>query len=198
MSWNPEPEATFARGLRDAFGDVSDAATLFCEWESERDRAASPRSVSLLREPMTLNDRILFLQIHPAKLVSDATAAVLCLYFLWRRDLSLAVVVGVIPPLIATGLVLGFADLEALKQSALGIYVKNYMTSAMQLLRVCGFLVMAVAAWKHAPLAMLAGLAVVAAVNLPGWSRSYSSRSSWQSIGSWRVFRRRCSTCSTR
>jgi hypothetical protein len=35
----------------------------------------------------------------------------------------------------------------------------------MQLLRVCGFLIMAVAAWNHAPLAILAGLAVVAG----GW-----------------------------
>jgi hypothetical protein len=114
---------------------------------------------------MTLNDRILFHQIHPAKLVTDASAAVLCLYFLWQRDLSFAVVVAMVPPLIASGLVLGFADLEALKRSGLGVYVKRYMTPAMQLLRVCGFLVMAVAAWNHAPLAILAGLAVVAA----GW-----------------------------
>jgi hypothetical protein len=114
---------------------------------------------------MTLNERMLFHQIHPAKLVTDASAAVLCLYFLWQHDLSLAIVVAMVPPLIASGLVLRFVDLEALKQSALGVYVHRYMTPAMQLLRVCGFLVMAVAAWNHAPLAILAGLAVVAA----GW-----------------------------
>jgi hypothetical protein len=117
---------------------------------------------------MTLSDRILFHQIHPAKLVTDVSAAMLCLYFLWQRDLSLAIVVAMVPPLIASGLVLGFADLEALKQSALGAYIKRYMTPAMQLLRVCGFLVMAVAAWNHAPLAVLAGLVVVAAVWLRG------------------------------
>ena len=72
------------------------------------------------------------------------------------------------PPLIATALVLRFADLNALKQSALGAYVKRYMTSGMQLLRVCGFLIMAVAAWKHVPLAMLAGLAVIVAAWLKG------------------------------
>jgi hypothetical protein len=59
---------------------------------------------------MTLNDRILFHQIQPTKLVTDASAAVLCLYFLWRRDLLLAVAVAVIAPLIASGLVLRFAD----------------------------------------------------------------------------------------
>jgi hypothetical protein len=43
--------------------------------------------------------------------------------FLWQRDLFLAIVVATVPPLVATELVLRFADLEALKQSALGGYV---------------------------------------------------------------------------
>jgi len=64
---------------------------------------------------MKLSDRILFHQIQPAKLVTDVSAAVICLYFLWRRDLSFAVLVAMVPPLIASGLVLRFADLEALK-----------------------------------------------------------------------------------
>jgi hypothetical protein len=85
--------------------------------------------------------------------------------FLWRRDLLLAIVVAMVLRLIASGLVLRFADLEALKGSALGLYVGRYMTPAMQVLRVCGFLIIAVAAWNKAPLAILAGLGVVAA----GW-----------------------------
>jgi hypothetical protein len=88
---------------------------------------------------MTLCDRILFHQIHAAKLVTDTLAAVISLYFLWRRDLSLAIAAATVPPLIATALVLRFADLKALKQSAFGAYVQRYMTPAMQLLRVCGF-----------------------------------------------------------
>jgi len=119
-------------------------------------------------EPMTLSDRILFHQIHAAKLVTDAIAAVLSLYYLWRRDLSLAIVAATVPPLIATALVLRFADLKALKQSAFGAYVQRYMTPAMQLLRVCGFLIMAVAAWNHVSLAILAGLAVIVVAWLKG------------------------------
>jgi hypothetical protein len=117
---------------------------------------------------MTLSDRILFHQIHPAKLVTDAIAAVLSLYYLWRRDLSLAIIAATVPPLFATALVLHFADLKALKQSALGAYVERYMTPAMQLLRVCGFLLMAVAAWNHVPLAILVGLGVTVAAWLKG------------------------------
>ena len=67
---------------------------------------------------------------------------------------------------------IGAPDLEPPKQSALGVYVKRYMTLAMQLLRICGFLVMAVAAWNHAPLAILAGLTVVAA----GWAQRRDCR----------------------
>ena len=63
---------------------------------------------------------------------------------------------------------LRFADLKALKQSAFGAYEQRYMTPAMQLLRVCGFLIMAVAAWNHVPLAILAGLAVIVAAWLRG------------------------------
>jgi hypothetical protein len=117
---------------------------------------------------MNPSDRILFHQIHPAKLVTDACAAVLSLYFLWQGDLSLAVVAATVPPLIVSGLVLRFANLKALKHSALGDYVQRHMTPAMQLLRVGGFLIMAVAAWMHVPLAILAGLVVVAAAWLKG------------------------------
>jgi hypothetical protein len=83
-------------------------------------------------EPMTLSDGILFHQIHAAKLVKNALAAVLSLYYLWRHDLSLAILAGAVPPLIATALVLRFADLKALQRSALGVYVKRYMTPAAQ------------------------------------------------------------------
>jgi hypothetical protein len=64
---------------------------------------------------------------------------VLSLYYLWRGDLSLAIGSATVPPLIATALVLRFADLKALKHSARGAYVKRYMTPAMQLLRVWVF-----------------------------------------------------------
>ena len=120
-----------------------------------------PGGAKLPTEPMTLSDRILFHQIHAAKLGTDALAAVLSLYYLWRHDLSLAIVAATVPPLIATALVLRFADLNALKRSALGAYVKRYMTSGMQLLRVVGFLIMAVAAWYHVPVAILAGLTII-------------------------------------
>jgi len=137
-------------------GDRLEASHLYSAW-------ATPITAATRPTAMNPSDRILLHQIHPAKLVTDACAAVLSLYFLWQGDLSLAVVAAMVPPLIASGLVLRFADLEALKQLAIGVYVQRHMTPAMQLLRVGGFLIMAVSAWMHAPLAILAGLLVVTA-----------------------------------
>jgi hypothetical protein len=114
---------------------------------------------------MTLKDRILLHQIHPAKLVTDIGSGVLCLYFLWQHRLPIAVLIGAIPPLVASGLLLRFADLKTLQRSALGVYVRRHMTPAMQAVRLCGFLAMAGGAWYHTPLAILGGLVVVAA----GW-----------------------------
>jgi len=142
-------------------GKRLEASHLYSAWATPITAAAPLNS----DEP---SDRILVHQIHPAKLATDACAAVLSLYFLWQGDLSLGVVAALVPPLIVSGLVLRFVDLEALKQSAIGVYVQRHMTPAMQLLRVGGFLIMAVSAWMHAPLAILAGLAVVASAWLKG------------------------------
>jgi hypothetical protein len=111
---------------------------------------------------MRLKDRILLHEVHPAKLVTDIGSGVLCLYFLWRHHLSLAILFAAVPPLIASSLVLRFADLEALERTVLGAYVHRSMTSAMQLLRLSGFLVMATGAWYHSPITVLGGLSLVA------------------------------------
>lgn len=114
---------------------------------------------------MRLKDRILLHEIHPAKLVTDIGSGVLCLYFLWQHRLQLAILFAAVPPLLASGLVLRFADLEALERTVLGAYVRRYMTPAMQAVRLCGFSAMALGAWYHSPLAILGGLGIVAG----GW-----------------------------
>ena len=120
---------------------------------------------------MTLRDRILFHEIHPAKLATDVGSGIVCLFLLWERYLPLAIFFAAVPPLIASALVLRFADLEALQHSKLGIYVHQSMTTAMQVLRLCGFVGMAIGAWYHSPLAILGGLGIVAV----GWLKGAMS-----------------------
>jgi hypothetical protein len=114
---------------------------------------------------MKPRDRILLHEVHPAKLLTDIGSGVLCLYFFWQHRLSLAILFAAVPPLIASGLVLRFADLEALERTVLGTYVRRYMTPTIQVVRLCGFLAMAIGAWYHSPLAILGGLGITAG----GW-----------------------------
>jgi hypothetical protein len=46
---------------------------------------------------MTLNEKILFHQVHPAKLGTDIAAAVVSLYFFWQHQLMLGLVTHVAP-----------------------------------------------------------------------------------------------------
>jgi len=63
---------------------------------------------------MTLRDRILLHEIHPAKLVTDIGSGVLCLYFLWQHSLQLAILFAAVPPLLASGLVIRLPILRRL------------------------------------------------------------------------------------
>jgi hypothetical protein len=118
--------------------------------------------VGVPSDAMRLKDRILLHEVHPVKLVTDIGSGVLCLYFLWEHSLSLAILFAAVPPLLASGLVLRFADLTALERTMLGNYLRRYMTPTMQALRLCGFLAMAIGAWYHSPLMLVVGLGIVA------------------------------------
>jgi hypothetical protein len=114
---------------------------------------------------MQPKDRYLYHQIHPAKLAADIAAGFASLIPFWQHRLWLGLAVAVLPCVIASALVLRFADLEPLEHSSFGAYVGRHMTPAMQALRLAGFVVMALGAWYHAPLAIQLGVLVV----LAGW-----------------------------
>ena len=71
---------------------------------------------------MTLKEKVLFHQIHPAKLATDIAAAVISLYFLWQHQLVIGLLTHFIPPPIASVAVIRFADLDPYKTSPLGTY----------------------------------------------------------------------------
>ena len=116
---------------------------------------------------MTPKEKYLFHQIHPCKLLADGSAAFISLYLLWRHELTVALIIMIVPPPLASWLVMRYANLERQRQSAFGRYVARYMTHAMETVRLVGFFVMAVGAWYRSVLAINLGLAVV----LFGWLR---------------------------
>lgn len=63
---------------------------------------------------MELHDRLLYHQIHPVKLVTDAgTAAVAAICF-WRHEPLLGAAVGFVPSVLVTAALLRWVDLDSL------------------------------------------------------------------------------------
>jgi hypothetical protein len=71
---------------------------------------------------MTLREKFLFHQVHPAKLATDVLSAVISLYFFWQHQLVIALLTHFVPPPVASAMVIRFADLEPYKSSLLGAY----------------------------------------------------------------------------
>jgi hypothetical protein len=116
---------------------------------------------------MTGKEKVLYHQIHPLKLATDGSMALISLPLLWQRRLRAALLLQSVPPVLMSAALLAWADLEPQRQSALGRYIAQYMSPGMQALRFAGNAVMAVGAWQRRPHLVLAGLLLV----LFGWLR---------------------------
>jgi len=125
---------------------------------------------------MTPKEKALYNQIHPLKLSTDILAAVISLYLFWVHQPVPAVVLHFAPPLIASWLLIRYADLEPLKESAFGRYVAANMTRTIEAIRLFGDLVMIFGAWTQDPLLLTAGLLVVAGAWCNGLLPSKSRR----------------------
>jgi hypothetical protein len=116
---------------------------------------------------VTREEKILYHQIHPLKLLTDATAGFAALPLLWLRRLRAALLVMLLPPIFASVLIIRYVDLEPYRRSSLGRYVEQYMSREMQGVRLVGYLIMALGAWHRRLWPMPLGLLVV----LFGWFR---------------------------
>jgi len=116
---------------------------------------------------MTPQEKTLYHQIHPLKLATDISAEILSLYLFWRRKLIAGFVVFLVPPIIASTLIMNLANLEKYKQSAFGRYIRTYMTTPVVLVRILGTVLTHVGAWYRIPVLIPLGLATV----LLGWLR---------------------------
>src|SRR5262245_7060612 len=110
---------------------------------------------------MTLKGKILFHQVNPAKLGTDIIAAIVSLYFLWKHELVIGLVVHFVPPPIGSCLVLRFANLEPYQNSRLGAYLVRYMTRSAQVARLFGDFITVIAAWYHSVFGIIAGLVII-------------------------------------
>jgi len=125
---------------------------------------------------MTLREKALYHQIHPAKLATDILCEPVSLYFFWRQDLWWGLATHFLPPILASALVMRFADLEPLKASPLGRYIARRMTRPVEAARLAGDLVAVAGAWLRSWALIGLGLVIVAAAWLSGWVLDRTAR----------------------
>jgi hypothetical protein len=114
---------------------------------------------------MNSREKTLYHQIHPLKLATDISAEILSLYLFWKHKLLAGMLVLLVPPMIASALIMRLANLETYRQSALGNYIRDYMTPFAVALRMLGTVITHVGAWYRKPALIPLGLVTV----LLGW-----------------------------
>jgi hypothetical protein len=120
---------------------------------------------------MTFGEKVLYHQIHPAKLATDIGASVVSTYLMWRRRLVAAMLAAFVPAVLASILVIRYADLERRKRSPFGRYVRRYMNRRVEGWRSFGQVVMWVGAWYRVGKLVPTGLAIVVAAWASGFWR---------------------------
>jgi hypothetical protein len=99
---------------------------------------------------MDFREKKLYHQIHPFKLTTDIGVTPIFLFFLWQHRIAPAIILGFVPPiLVSTAMMIWPPDLEKLQNSALGNYISEYMTPAIEAIRLLSLVPMAWGAWIH-------------------------------------------------
>jgi len=98
---------------------------------------------------MTRAERLLYQQVHPLKLLTDFATSFCSSWLLWNRQWAAAALVGLVPSVVVTGLLLWRADLAPFVRTPIGRYVARFMTRRVEALRFAGQLLMWAGAGLH-------------------------------------------------
>ena len=110
---------------------------------------------------VTLSEKVLYHQIHPAKLATDISAEIVSLYFLWQHELVLGLILHFVPPVVTSAVLVPFGNFEVQKHSRLGRYISWHMTRAIEAIRFAGDIVAVFGAWFRLPALIAGGLLIV-------------------------------------
>ena len=111
---------------------------------------------------MTPREKLLYHQVHPAKMIIDVTTALAAAVLLWQQHLLRAAALGLAPPIITSVLVMQFANLEKVKRSPIGRYIGRNMTPPLEVARLAGVFIFWGAAWYRSVFYCSVGLLVIA------------------------------------
>jgi hypothetical protein len=110
---------------------------------------------------MTLQEKSLYHQIHPLKLFTDWSTGIIALYPFWQHNILIALLIGVIPSILVSLVLISFVNLENYKQSSFGKYIYQYMTRLVEIIRSAGYILMAIGTWFHLVWLIPIGLLVI-------------------------------------
>ena len=112
---------------------------------------------------MTLAERVLYHQVHPLKLFTDISTALIAIDLFSQQLLLPGLVIAIGPSLLVSATLIREADLDSYRRGPMGAYLRRYMTPLVQALRLFGIVLAFYAAWFHLSVGVLGGLALVAA-----------------------------------
>ena len=111
---------------------------------------------------LTFRERVLYHHLHPAKLFADSATAVVAIDLFWHHALAPGLIIGFLPPLLVSAVLLREADLERYRSSPMGAYLRRFMPPWVQAVRLFGIAVAFYAAWYQVPAGVIGGIALVA------------------------------------
>jgi len=114
---------------------------------------------------MTFNEKKLYHQIHPLKLLVDISSGFLTTYLSWQHNWFWFLILFVMPSLAISYLLIQFASLKHQKNSSFGKYVQKHMTTNVEAIRFSGQFVMWIGAWYHLTFAVIFGFLLI----VGGW-----------------------------
>jgi hypothetical protein len=91
---------------------------------------------------MDFGEKVLYHQLHPAKLAADVGGSLVSTYLMGRHKFGAALLSAFVPATIASVLVIRYADLEKRKRSPFGRYIRRYMNRRVEAWRFFGQVVM--------------------------------------------------------
>jgi len=115
---------------------------------------------------MKLREKALFHQIHPAKLATDIVCGLASTWLMWRHDLGIALLVGLLPSVLVSAGMIRWMSFDAVSNSTFGRYVARWMNPLAQAARLLGQVVMWVSAWARASIGVAVGVLII----VGGWT----------------------------
>lgn len=117
---------------------------------------------------MDRRERLLYHQLHPVKLTTDVATAAVSAILLWQHRLASAVVIGFVPSIVMSVILVRWGDLERYRRSAFGRYVSRFMTRRVELARLAGLIPLWGGAWLRSPTLIALGVLWIAGCWLLG------------------------------